>query len=223
MKNSEISLEKLHSKLVEHIKDQQKNWKSFIYAQKDLFYQGFDEIGLKGCRSSEKRFFQYDIESYLDKNQKAIDIGCNCGFFTLLISKYVGHITGVEINPYLINIAKDTQHFLKIDNAEFHVSSFENFTSESKYDVVFSLANDETVDGNTKFSFNEYIEKIIQISNPRSLLIFETMSQDTYFPERFEPKLQFLKENFEILEDKIVESEYPVNVPKRRFFVFRKL
>ena len=72
-------------------------------------------------------------------------------------------------------------------------------------------------------NFNEYIKKIMNISNPKSLLIFETMSQDTYFPERFEPKLSFLKENFEILEDRIIESEYPVNVPKRRFFIFRKL
>ena len=223
MSNSELTIEELHSKLISHIEEQKKHWNSFIYAKKDLFYQGFDKINLKGCRSTEKRFEQYSIESYLNKTQNALDIGCNCGFFTLLISKYVNCITGVEINPYLINIAKDTQDFLKITNTEFHVSSFENFITEKKFDVVFSLANDETVDGNTKFTFNEYIKKIMNISNPKSLLIFETMSQDTYFPERFEPKLSFLKENFEILEDRIIESEYPVNVPKRRFFIFRKL
>ena len=221
--STDILLNQLHQKLISHIKAQQKNWNSCIYAKKDLFYQGFNEIKLKGCRSTEKRFEQYGIEKYLNSNQTALDIGCNCGFFTLLISKFVGKIDGVEINPYLINIANDTKEFLKIINAEFFVSSWENFYPRKRYDLIFSLANDETIDGNTIFSFSEYIKKILDHSKNKALLIFETVSPDTYYPERFEPKLTHLKDHFEFLEDKMIESEYPINVPKRRFLILKKL
>lgn len=221
--STDILLKQLHQKLTGHIKAQEKNWNSFIYAQKDLFYQGFNEIKLKGCRSTEKRFELYGIKKYLNSNHTALDIGCNCGFFTLLISKFVGKIDGVEINPHLINIANDTKEFLKINNAEFFVSSLENFYSGKRYDLIFSLANDETVDINTVFSFSEYIKKILDNCKNKALLIFETMAQDTYHPERFEPKLTHLKDHFEILEDKMIESEYPINVPKRRFLILKKL
>jgi SAM-dependent methyltransferase len=220
---TDILLKELHQKLIEHFKAQQKNWNSFVYAKNDLFYQGFDEIELEGCRSSEKRFEQYVITKYLNSNQTVLDIGCNCGFFTLLISKFIGKIEGVDINPYLINIANDTKEFLKIKNAKFFASSFEEYMPEKKYDLIFSLANDETVDGNTKFTFKEYVKKILDYSKKNALLIFETTARDTYYSESFEPKLTHLEDHFEFLEDKIIESEYPANISKRRFLILKKL
>ena len=53
--------------------------------------------------------------------------------------------------------------------------------------------------------------------------MFETVSTDTYEPRIFLPKLQFLKKHFEVIEDKMVKSEYPINVPERRFLVLKKL
>lgn len=38
-----------------------------------------------------------------------LDIGCNCGFFTIVVSRYVKYIEGLDINPYLINIADDVK------------------------------------------------------------------------------------------------------------------
>ena len=158
---SSYELESLHKKLEKHIESQSKNWKSFVYAKGKQFYQGFDEIEIDGCRPTEKRFTRYQIEKYLSKEKSTLDIGCNCGFLTLFISRYVSQIDGVELNPYLVSIAKDTKDFLKIENANFYTSGFEDFKTEKKYDIIFSLANDETIDGNTKFSFKEYIQKIL--------------------------------------------------------------
>ena len=128
---------------------------------------------------------------------------------------------GVELNPYLVNIANDTKSYLKNENVEFYTSSFEQFSTSKKFDIVFSMANDETIDGNTKFTFQEYIEKIISLLKPDGFLMFETVSPDTYEPKLFEPKLIILKNYFEILEDKMVKSEYPLNVPERRFLVLK--
>lgn len=216
-----MELKSLHNKLENHLIQQSEKWKSFVYAKEKGFYQGFKEIQIEGCRPTEKRFERYNIEKYLTKEKNALDIGCNCGFFTLFVSRYVKDIEGVELNPYLVEIGKDTKEFLKIQNTNFYASSFEEFSTSKKYDIIFSLANDETIDGNTKFTFREYINKICNLLNPKGFLMFETVSPDTYEPRLFEPKLRILKKYFFIGEDKMVKSEYPVNVPERRFLVLR--
>lgn len=222
MNNLNNSLLELHKKFEKHIQDQAKNWKSFIYAKQKGFYQGFEEINIDGCRPTEKRFERYQIEKYITKEKTTLDIGCNCGFLTLFLSRYLNHIDGVELNPYLVKIAEDTKNYLKITNADFFASSFEDFEIEKKYDIIFSLANDETIDENTKFTFEEYIKKILYYLKDEGLLMFETISPDTYEPKLFKPKLKILKGHFSILEDKMVKSEYPITVPERRFLVLRK-
>jgi len=217
-----IEIKKLHEKLDYYVKEQNKGWKSFVYAKENGFYQGFDEIGIKGCRSTEKRFKNYEIEKYLSKNSKVLDIGCNCGFFTIFSSRFVKEIAGVEINPYLLKIANETKDFLNVENTKFIESSFEDFIPENKFDIIFSLANDETVDGNTKFTFSEYISKVYEILTDRGILIFETMAQDTFEPKLFFPKLGILKEKFTILDDKMIETEYPINVKQRRVLILKK-
>ena len=52
--NNKLSL--LRKKLFEYTNVQEKNWDSFIYVRKRKFYQGFDEISVDGCRSTERRF-----------------------------------------------------------------------------------------------------------------------------------------------------------------------
>ena len=105
----------------------------------------------------------------------------------------------------------------------FYSSRFEDFKPNHSYDIIFSLANDETIDGNTKFTFEEYIQKIYNSLNENGLLMFETVSPDTYEPKLFQPKLKLLKKKFTVLEDTMVKSEYPKNVPERRFLILRKL
>ena len=216
------TLNELHNKLEEHLSQQSKNWDSFIYAQEKGFYQGFDAIQIDGCRSTEKRFEQYNIQKYLSENKSALDIGSNCGFFSLYVSKFLESITGIEINPYLTSIASDTQEFLEIDNANFVSSKFEKFSTDKKFDIIFSFANDSTIDSNTDFNFEEYITKIIHLLSDNGLLIFESQAIDIMIPQKFEPKMEIIKQFFTILENKNVKSEYPLNVPERLFLILKK-
>ena len=216
-------LEFLHKKLNQRLEEQATSYKGFVYAKKNGFYQGFDEIKIDGCRPTEKRFERYSIGKYLSQNKTALDIGCNCGFFTIYITKFLKHVDGVELNSHLIDIANDTKEFLKKNNVDFFASSFENFVAGKKYDIIFSLANDETIDGNTKFTFVEYIEKILNLLTKDGYIMFETVSTDTFEPRIFTPKLKFLQQHFEVIEDKMVKSEYPINVPERRFLVLKRL
>ena len=157
-------LDSLHSKLQGHLDRQEKEWEHFIFSKEDGgFYQGLDEIKITGSRSSEKRFEEYEILEYLSKDKSVLDIGSNCGFFSIYVSKFVDKIFGVEINPYLIAISNDVKNYLNIKNANFVNSSFEEFKFDKKFDMIFSFANDSTIDGNTKFNFSEYIEKIVSL------------------------------------------------------------
>lgn len=221
--HKDILLQELHKKLQKHLEDQSRYWKSFVYAQDKGFYQGYEEIGIDGWRPTEKRFERYNIMKYLQKNKLVLDIGSNCGFLSLYVSKYVDHVAGVEINPYLVNIANDTKQYLKIENAMFHCSSFEDFKTIEKFDIIFSLANDSTIDGNTKFNFIEYIKKILSLLKNNGFLMFENQAQDQMEPSKFLPKLTILKKYFNIIEERTVQSEYPVNVPTRTFLVLRKI
>ena len=220
--NRLTTLTQLHEKLQKHLDEQSKNWESFIYAQQKGFYQGFDEIKIDGCRPTEKRFKRYNIEKYLSKDKSSLDIGCNCGFFSLFVSKFLNTVTGVEINPYLVSIANDTKNFLKINNTEFVSSKFEELKTDKKFDIVFSFANDSTIDDNTEFNFKEYIQKILSLLKDDGILIFESQAIDAIIPQKFEPKMKILEELFTILENRKVESEYPLNVPERIFLVLQK-
>jgi len=216
-----MNLTDLHEKLKNHVVKQNENWKSIIYAKEKGFYQGYDKIKIDGWRPSEKRLDSYNIQKYIDKQKTGLDIGSNCGFFTLHLSNYLKSMDGVEINPYLIDISNDTKEYLEIENTNFHNCSFEDFKIDTKFDVIFSLANDSTIDGNTKFNFSEYIDKIISLLSNDGLIIFESQAMDMIPPSKFEPKLNYLKKYFSVIEERLVTSEYPVNVPNRKFLVLK--
>ena len=123
----EKDLDDLHQKFSLVLDEQNKNWSDFTYAKKDGFYQGLEELKIQGARSTEKRFESYKIDQLLSKNISALDIGCNCGFFSIFITKFLKNVTGIDINPHMIKIANLTKNFLDINNSEFIHSSFENF------------------------------------------------------------------------------------------------
>jgi len=215
-------LDSLHSRLQGHLDKQEKEWEHFIFSKEDGgFYQGLDEIKITGSRSSEKRFEEYEILEYLSKDKTVLDIGSNCGFFSIYVSKFVDRIFGVEINPYLVAISNDVKDYLNIKNANFVNSSFEEFQFDKKFDMIFSFANDSTIDGNTKFNFSEYIEKIKNLLKEDGLLIFESQAIDSVVTEQLDKKIDYLKKDFIILKRKKVSSEYPKNVPFRDFLILK--
>jgi ubiquinone/menaquinone biosynthesis C-methylase UbiE len=217
-----MELEELHLKLKAHLKNQNEKWEHFIYSKQDGFYQGLDKINIKGSRSTEKRFNEYNIGSLFSKNKNVLDIGSNCGFVSLYTSEFVKSVTGVEINPFLVKISNDTKEFLNIQNVKFVCSTFEEYNTEEKFDIVYSFANDSTIDNNTTFNFEEYVQKILFLLSSGGLLIFESQALDVLVPSKFQSKLEILEKYFIISEKRKVSSEYPTNVPERIFLVLEK-
>ena len=215
-------LDSLHSKIQAHLDRQQKEWKHFIFSKEDGLYQGLDEIKITGSRSSEKRFEEYEILEYLSKDKTVLDIGSNVGFFSIYVSKFVERIFGVEINPYLVAIGNDVKDFLNIKNTNFINSSFEECHFDEKFDIIFSFANDSTIDDNTKFNFSEYIEKIVSLLKEDGLLIFESQAIDSVITKQLDKKVDYLEKKFTILKRKKVSSTYPKTVDFRDFLILKK-
>ena len=119
-----------------------------------------------------------------------LDIGSYCGFVSLYTSEFVKSVIGVEINPFLVKISNDTKAFLGTQNAKFICSTFEEYETKEKFDIVYSFANDSTIDNNTTFNFEEYIQKILFLLSSGGLLIFESQALDVLVPSKFQSKLE---------------------------------
>ena len=54
------------------------------------------------------------------------------------------------------------------------------------------------------------------------LLMFETVSTDTFEPRIFKPKLEFLKKHFTIVEERMVKIRISIKSSNEKVFLFLK-
>ena len=156
------SLWHLHRKLYKHLEDQKRHWKKSYTS--NYFYQGLSEIGITGVKPTETRFERYQIDHLLDKKYSVLDIGSNCGFVAVYLSRLVNNIDTVELNPYLNRISRDVLDHLNISNVSIHECDFTHFETNQKYDAIFSFSNHHTIDGNFYMSFQDYVRKLADMT-----------------------------------------------------------
>lgn len=157
-----------------------KNFNSYDYGQ-GYFYQSFQKVFISGFRNTEERVLQYDLNK-ITKNKEILDIGCNSAFLLLSLTGLKSAV-GIDINPHLINIANITKRFLKLTNFSFFNEKIETFDSKKKFDIVFSLANHSTIDGNINLNKNQYFSKCASFLKKNGTLFFES------HPEAIENKM----------------------------------
>ena len=220
-------MSQLKNEIAHQLELERKEWKSLVYGHDmDLPYQGYERIGLKGCRSTEQRFKEYNINKYLDNTKTILDIGSNMGLVSIYLTDYVKKVIGIEINPYLVNIGNAVKNELELSNVEFTKTRFEDYNTDEKFDIILSLANDHTIDKNTQFTLFEYLKKIVSLLKKDGLLFFESQATDVQNrfirAVKFGPKVKVIEDRFTIIERKKVKSDYPRNIPHREFLVCKK-
>lgn len=136
------------------------------------FYQTCEELLIGGQRPTALRFRAYNLNSVLKPTDRVLDIGCNCGFFALLVSRYVQRVDGFDISPQFISIASAAQRHLGRENCRFTTSSFQDFTVTEPYDVIFSFAVHHWIG----MPMAEYAARLRQMLKPGGLVLVE--SQD---------------------------------------------
>lgn len=209
---------KLYLTLRRIIARQNKEWSNFIYSW-GYFYQGYDRIGITGTRNTELRFKLYELDKVLNKEMTVLDIGCNAGFLAMEIARYSGHVTGVDWNPYQIEVANTVKQHLNLNNIEFLHDKFDVDKVQKKFSVVTSFANHHTSDGGMRPDLRQYFEGLHHILHEEGVLLFE--SHPTDVNEAFKQFIHSLKEIFIIEKEKIV---FDANLAggERLFYVLRK-
>ncbi|WP_159299936.1 bifunctional 2-polyprenyl-6-hydroxyphenol methylase/3-demethylubiquinol 3-O-methyltransferase UbiG [Spiribacter sp. SSL99] len=157
--------------MIAHLQDQKENWAG-AYVQ-GYFYQGLECLGISGAKPTGFRFAQYDVDEIL-KGSNVLDIGSNTGFVAIWCAKLAKSVTGIELNPYLNKIAREAADHLSILNVAFCEEGFEEFDSDRKFDVILSLSNHHTIDGNLNLGFEKHMQRISNLLEVDGYMLFES-------------------------------------------------
>lgn len=176
-----------------------KEFKSYDYGQ-GYFYQSFKRSFIRGFRNTEERVRNYNLKQ-ITSNKEVLDVGCNSGFILLSLSDIKTGL-GIDINPYLINIAETTKDFLKVENIFFKKEKIENFKEKKKFDIVLSLANHSTIDGNISISKKEYFSKCASLLKTKGLLFFESHPKQIENNEMLKDTINNIEKKFKIISNK---------------------
>ena len=193
----------LHDSLIEINENISKFYKKLDYGS-GYFYQSYESLGIFGIRSTEDRINFLKLHKYTD-NKNILDIGSNSGFLSLSLSKNANNIIGIEPNDFLNQQANLVKNFLRVDNVKFITTKFENFSSESKFDIVLSFANHSTYDGETEYNLQEYFSKVKDLLDSDGTMIFE--SHHPNIEKEFSMVQNEIEKYFDIVEKKVYKSE----------------
>ena len=179
------------------------------------FYQSFEDEGIKGQRPTTERFQTYELKKYLKPEMNVLDIGCNCGFFSLYASRFVKTIDGVEFNPSLVKIANISKLLLKIENATFTQGDFNKVRLEKKYDFIFSFAVHYWIGQD----ITQYAQTLWNLLNNNGYILFESQNIEKQDADWDKKTKAFFEAGFEEVSKGSLCDD---GVIKRKFSLFRK-
>tara|TARA_B100000212_G_C27361653_1_gene528470 strand:+ start:922 stop:1692 length:771 start_codon:yes stop_codon:yes gene_type:complete len=179
------------------------------------FYQSLPELKISGQRSTEKRLRIYELKKFITKKTSVLDIGSNCGFLSLTVSKLAKSVNGLEPNSSLTKISNDTKKLLKIKNCKFVNKNFKDFETNKKFDVILSFAVHFWV--NTLF-YN-FLKKIIKMLKLNGYLILES-HELKHIDRDFESRIKILENlGFIVVKKGFIEESKDF---KRKFVIVQK-
>ncbi len=182
------------------------------------FYQSFEKINLSGLRKTNERVNALKLNDLID-NKSILDVGTNTGFLIMQTNLSFKHCTAIDWDRSSILVADECKKKLKINNINFFCSNFLEFKSETKFDVILSLANHTTYDG----GINNYINYFSHIKNfmhENSILVFESHHPEIEKEEKLKEIMNYLKNSFQVTNS----GEYKFNNyadDKRKFFILK--
>ncbi|MCV0387493.1 MAG: class I SAM-dependent methyltransferase [Nitrobacter sp.] len=170
--SSRPDLLQTHLQLNENLAQQKREWPHYDYGE-GYFYQSLAELGVSGLRSTEARLNAYQLLDRV-RDKAVLDIGCNAGFLSVSLAKVARHVTGFDVNPFLAALARTAAQALDRTNTEFLATGFEDAPLCGPYDVVMSLANHSTFDGQTRYNLQSFFDRCVSLLKPGGLFIFES-------------------------------------------------
>jgi len=71
------------------------------------------------------------------RDRTVLDVGCGSGMYTLRIARLARRVTALDFSRRMLEILREDAARLHLDNIEYVHSSWDDFTSEAVYDIVF--------------------------------------------------------------------------------------
>jgi 2-polyprenyl-3-methyl-5-hydroxy-6-metoxy-1,4-benzoquinol methylase len=181
-------------------------------------YQGFERLGILGKRPAEARIATYRLAEFLNTSMRVLDIGCNVGFGSLILSQHVASVDGFDVDPAYIGVSSLVRDYLGVTNCSFSTRSLIDFHPDVPYDCVVATA----VHGWSGLSFGDYVKKLVSWTAPEGIMLIESHELDAEFDWR--QKKAFFETYFDILHHGFIDdvdtrqyqSEY------REFLLLRK-
>jgi 16S rRNA G527 N7-methylase RsmG len=137
-----------------------------------IFYQTYEDLEIDGQRPTKKRFNIYGLKNILKKNMSVLDIGSNCGFFSLYISKFVKSVEGIEYNKSLTDISNITKLLLNVENVKFINADFNKLNLNRNYDLILSFAVHYWIG----IEINTYANLLRDLLNDNGYVLFESQN-----------------------------------------------
>jgi len=186
----------LHARIREVLARQGREYGHYAYFYGQP-YQALGILGIYGERPTEERFEAYGLADLVGRDDIVLDIGCNCGFVSILTAYRTGcRAEGIDINPFAIEIGHLAADFLGLgERVSLSARRFQDFESEPRFSVVFSFATHWTDDGNYRVDLREHLAKIHRVLRPGGLLVFESHCADVGDPE-FYRALEAMRTHF---------------------------
>jgi SAM-dependent methyltransferase len=184
--NFVAGLPALHARINKILKRQRRDYPHYAYFS-GYPYQSLGILGVYGERASEERFDSYHLANLVGRDDYVLDIGCNCGFMSILTSYRTGaKCHGIDINPYMTEIGMECAKFLKIaDKVTLEGKRFQEIDGAGIYTVVYSFATHWTDDGEYRVGLKDHLMKIHTLLKPGGVLVFEShcadVGQDTFY------------------------------------------
>ena len=129
---------------------------------------------IKGLKFPDDFFIKFFFKQTLHEESelKYLEFGCSNGNNLMLPAQYGNEVVGVDINPNVIELAKQNFKRLSYDNSQFYCSDMCNFVKNNKHIKadVFMLPNVACYI--TKQDFIAFLQKVV--SN-------QVIKQDAYF------------------------------------------
>jgi len=181
-------------------------------------YQGYESVGILGKRPTEARIATYRIAEFLNKSMRVLDIACNVGFGSLVLSRHVAHVDGFDLDPAYLAIGVLARDYLGVKNCSFSASSLADFRPDVLYDCILATA----VHGWSGLPFGDYIKKVASWATPEGIILIESHELDAELDWR--QKKAFLENYFDVLHqgfiDDVDRKQYESEF--REFLLLRK-
>lgn len=145
------------------------------------WYQGSSQLGITGARNNGERIARYRVWDYLTKDSVCLDIGCNCGFFDLELSRLVNSVVGIDVEKKYIDIANEVKEFNEVHNVSFIMGNFMEL-EENTYDAVFTLGVHNYI-FESGITEERYVSKVIMLLKNEGYIFFESHGMNSDAPQ----------------------------------------